>query len=489
MISWWPIRGRCPRVRRGVRARLSLEWFEPRAVPSFLPPVNYPTGMQPSAVAVGDFDGDGNLDLAVTNLNARSVTILMGQGDGTFQPAGSVRVGISPRFVAAADFDGDGILDLAVLNHVSEVSASNVQILQGQGDGSFIVIGTYPVGVAASTLVVGDFNGDGFPDLAVASYGSDTVSILLNNGDGTFQDAVDYPAGSGPTSVAVGDFNADGVTDLVVTNRLDGTISVLLGNGDGTFQDPQTFPTAGREPFFAVVGDFNGDGICDLAVANRADTVVSVLLGNGDGSFQDPQTYDAGPNPWSLTTADLNGDGLLDLAVADNNGGVSVLLGNGDGSFQEPQTFPAGSRPFAVAAGDFNGDGFPDLAVANNGSGNASVLVNDGDWSDGTPSPSARFGKPAHAAADDIAAALALAGADHLATAGDAGAPLPDRRTVILPPRPAGPATAGEQVPVDHGRGESPATHPRTGIILDPSPAPWEDLAPGTAELRGPDYF
>jgi hypothetical protein len=180
-------------------------------------------------------------------------------------------------------------------------------------------------------VAVGDFNGDGKPDLAVANWNSNSVSVLLGNGDGSFQAAQDFGAGISPESVAVGDFNGDGKPDLAVANFGSATVSVLLGNGDGSFRPAQDF-VVGRGAYSVAVGDFNGDGKPDLAVANFWSTNVSVLLGNGDGSFQAAQNFGTG----------------------------------GYGSF-----------PASVAVGDFNGDGKPDLAVANYYSNNVSVLINN----------------------------------------------------------------------------------------------------------------
>src|SRR6266436_5402770 len=188
-----------------------------------------------------------------------------------------------------------------------------------------------------------------FPSAASAQ----TVSFIARR---------DFTAGYDPISVAVGDFNGDGVPDLVVADRVSNNVSVLLGNGDGTFQTPVAFAT-GTRPQSVAVGDFNGDGKLDLVVANEGSNNVSVLLGNGDGAFQAAQNFPAGTNPQSVAVGDFNGDGKLDLAVAnEGSGDVSVLLGNGDGTFQAALAFAAGDIPQSVAVGDFNGDGKLDLA-------------------------------------------------------------------------------------------------------------------------------
>jgi hypothetical protein len=232
-------------------------------------------------------------------------------------------------------------------------------------------------------VAVGDVNGDGRLDLAVANRGSfGNVGVLLGNGDGTFQDAQRFSTtATYPQSVAVGDVNADGLPDLAVANGGSfgaAAVSVLLGNGDGTFQDARTFP-AGIYPRSVAVADVNGDGRLDLAVANQSSNNVSVLLGNGDGTFQDAQSLPTGGYPTSVAVADVNGDGRLDLAVANGSATVSVLLGNGDGTFQDAVNYAAGGYPWSVAFGDFDGDGWPDLATANYYSNNVSVLLNAAD--------------------------------------------------------------------------------------------------------------
>jgi hypothetical protein len=376
---------------------------------SFQAAQNYASSTGPGSVAEGDLNYDGYLDLAVANAGTfpdykGTVSILLSKGDGTFQVAQSYAVGPGPYSVAVGDFNGDGRLDLAVANTGTFPDYNGtVSILLGNGDGTFQDAQSYATGSDSSSVAVGDFNGDGVLDLAVANYGSypdykGSVSIFPGKGDGTFQAAQSYAVGSGASSVAVGDLNGDGHLDLVVANRYDGTVTILLGNGDGIFQAARNYGTVGYLPYSVAVGDFDGDGHLDLAVANsgRYDSgTVSVLLGNGDGTFQDARSYAAGFDFTSVAVGDFDGDGRLDLAVANyGSDTVSVLLGKGDGSFQDPQSYTAGygSFPF-VAVGDLNRDGIPDLAVTA-GDG-VTVLLNAADWGGG-PAPAPPRGPALH---------------------------------------------------------------------------------------------
>ncbi|HTD12686.1 MAG TPA: VCBS repeat-containing protein [Steroidobacteraceae bacterium] len=348
------------------------------AVTNERPSVSLKTSMRlpagSGAVATGDFNADGNVDLIVANEGGNSVSVFLGNGDGTFQQAVDYTVGTTPISVAVGDFNGDGKPDIVVANQGS----NNVSVLLGNGDGTFQQAVDYAVGASPASVAVGDFNGDGKLDITVANQGSNSVGVLLGNGDGTFQQAVDYAVGANPISVAVGDFNGDGTLDLVVANSQLPAFSVLLGKGDGSFETATNFGTTRAAA--VAVGDFNGDGKLDLVAAGGSCKsgcpILYLLLGNGDGTFQTANGFiDSTQNSASaIAIADLNGDGKLDVILSNrNSSAISVFLGTGTGRFGAPLDFEVGGIPSAAAVGDFNGDGKLDLAVSAGG-GTAIIL-------------------------------------------------------------------------------------------------------------------
>jgi hypothetical protein len=252
----------------------------------------------------------------------------------------------------------------------------SVSVLMGNGDGTFAAQQTAGAGRAPIAVAVGDLNGDGVGDLVVANNMGGTVSTLLGNGDGTFKAQRTYTVGAIPSSVAISDFNSDGRLDVVVANaQSPGGVSVLLGNGNGTLQLQLTFAT-GAVPESVAVSDFNRDGRVDLVTADLQGGSLSVLLSNGNGTFQSNQTYSVGSFPFSASVSDVNGDGRMDLLVANEPAGtVGVLTGNGNGTFGAQQTYAIGKYPFAVVGADVSGDGRTDLVAANEGAKSVSVLL------------------------------------------------------------------------------------------------------------------
>jgi hypothetical protein len=290
-----------------------------------------PVGSDPIAIAAADFNSDGKPDLAVLNNYSNTVTILLGNGDGTFTAtASSPATPQSPSGMAVGDFNGDGIADLALVAG-NAFNAGAVTILLGNGDGTFTATSqSTPAGDTPDGIVAGDFNGDGKTDLAVTDQQDTTLTILLGNGDGTFTAAASPQVTSYANAIAAADFDGDGKTDLAVTCTNGGSVIVLLGNGDGTFTAAPAFPVPmGVSPVAVVVADFNGDGIPDVAILDNSYTTggVKIFLGKGDGAFlQSPTQPAAMSSPAVLAEGDFNGDGRPDVSVANNFVSVSLSL-------------------------------------------------------------------------------------------------------------------------------------------------------------------
>lgn len=348
-----------------------------KAQVSFSPATNLASGSEPYTVMTADFNNDSKTDLVVSNYSTNSVSILLGNGLGSFGSATNFAVcnsGTNPRSIICADFNGDGNTDLATAN---EGGLNNVSVLLGNGMGGFGVAINLTTGGSPQSVSSGDFNGDNKADLVVANAGSNDISIFLGDGIGGFGTAANFTVSAYPVSVICEDFNGDGKVDLAVANNSSYNISVLLGDGAGSFGSATNF-AVGDMPYSIISADFNGDGKVDLAVANLNSANVSVLLGDGIGGFSPSTNFMSGVSSRSVVSRDFNGDGKADLAVANvspNN--VSVLLGNGLGSFGTATNFAVGSTPFALASVDFNVDGKPDLVVANYSSNNVSILLNN----------------------------------------------------------------------------------------------------------------
>jgi hypothetical protein len=389
-------------VRRPKARRPRIEQLEDRYLLSFLTPVNYTVGTNPLAVVTADLASNGILDLITANANDNTISVQLGNGNGTFGAAQTYAVGTTPESLAVGDFNGDGKLDIATANEGS----NTISVLLGNGDGTFQAAQSYAVGSQPVSVAVGNF--DGHLDIVTANQGDDSVSLLPGNGDGTFGTAQKATSFNAPAqSVAVGDFNGDGKLDLAVATRgTDGfwggyygnyyypgvspAVTVLLGNGNGTFTtgnsyslpSPFEIPPSNFAPPSVAAADLNGDGTPDLVVTDAGDNAVDVLLNNDAGAFTGPTSFaTGGSSPESVAVADINGNGKLDLVTANTGSNtVSVLPNIGSGNFGTPYTFTVGSSPAFVATGDFNSDGLTDVAVANSGDNNVSVLLNNGYW-------------------------------------------------------------------------------------------------------------
>jgi len=401
----------------------------------------YATGPNANLVAAGDFNGDGKLDLAVTSFGGStstspdkgSVSLFLGNGDGSFQAFRAIPAGLNPNALALADFNKDGALDMAVGN------GNGLSVVLGNGDGTFrapvFYAGSFPISLAAV-----DFTGDGVIDLATANFGK--ISILRGTGDGTFSAPVDTALGTSASYLSWSDFNHDGRMDLLPVSQDTSSVAMLLGKGDGTFQAPVYYAVGSSSlsvglvplddgnhllfsgdnlagdtyvnfiapdgtvnapvlnlvadiPNSVAVADLNGDGLPDaVTVASNllaATGTVSVLLSKADGSFAPPTAYPVPavmPRVSSAVNgvgiADVNADGKLDIVT-----GQGVLLGNGDGSFRPFAAFPGNALGVGgVVIADLNGDGKPDIAMAGSGGG-ALILLGNGD---GTFRPPVTYG-------------------------------------------------------------------------------------------------
>jgi FG-GAP-like repeat/Dockerin type I domain/FG-GAP repeat len=343
----------------------------------------------PNAVAIADFNNDGILDLAIANSTGNAIIVLLGNGSGGFTAAPNSPFPLTgtPVAIAVGDFNADGNADLAVAN----LNANNVAVLLGNGQGGFTAAAGSPfaTGTNPDFVSIGDFNNDGIQDLAISNLNSNNVTVFLGNGAGGFTPAPGSPftVGTSPQAVVVADFNGDGIQDLAIPNYGsggNGSVTVLLGQKSGGFAPANGSPFAvGGMASALGLGDFNGDGIPDLAVGTYNTATVAVFLGDGTGAFNQASgsPFPVGAGRAVIAVADFNGDGIQDLAVAaETSNNVTVLLGNGSGGFSamSGSPFAAGNGPVSVAVGDLNHDGIEDLAIANLLSNNVNVLLGVG---------------------------------------------------------------------------------------------------------------
>ncbi|MEG4535342.1 DUF4347 domain-containing protein, partial [Microcoleus sp. D2_18a_D3] len=368
------------------------------------PQVTFTTGTSPFSVSIGDFNLDGKPDLAVPNFSNDTASIFLNTTapnatTPTFATKVDFTTGTQPVSVSIGDFNLDGKPDLALGNFLSNSASILLNTTATNATTpTFAPQVEFPSGFRPFSVSIGDFNGDGKPDLAVPNTypNNNAASILLNTTPTgattpTFANAVQFSTGNRPYSISIGDINGDGKLDLAIANYNGNNASILLnttatGAATPTFAPQVEFPT-GFRPFSVSIGDINLDGKPDLAVANVNSNSASILLnttatGAATPTFAPQVEFPTGFRPFSVSIGDINLDGKPDLAVANvNSNSASILLnttatGAATPTFATKVDFPTGTSPRSLSIGDINGDGKPDLAVANTGSNTASILLN-----------------------------------------------------------------------------------------------------------------
>jgi FG-GAP-like repeat/Abnormal spindle-like microcephaly-assoc'd, ASPM-SPD-2-Hydin len=354
---------------------------------------SFTTASTPVAVAVGDFNRDGIIDIATVSVaQGPGVQVFIGKGDGTFGIPTAYDIGRATGPIAVADVNLDGKLDLIVVDSACahSICENSVSVLLGNGDGTFQAPMIFSTPPGPSGLAVGDFNGDGIPDIATidqADYSTecDCVGVLLGNGDGTFQQPIiSYPAKGLPSAMAAGNFSNSKNLDLAVAigEESSSEVQILRGNGDGTFSLGNVYQLPAPEPLSMAAADLRNNGRTDLLIGEFGGMGVAVLLSKGNGAFQQAVVYQAG-TPLGVAVADMNGDGIPDIIAATlgknaESGLVDVLLGNGNGTFKTAVSYASGKFPEAIAVADFNGDRLPDVTVSDQIGDVEIVLLNTG---------------------------------------------------------------------------------------------------------------
>jgi len=342
--------------------------------------VTYPIGNGPYRVRTADVNADGKLDLIAPDINGHTIGILVGNGDGTFQPVRNVGVSFGPMDAVSADFNLDGLPDLIAAR------GSYIALFLAGAGLTFAPEVDLPV-TAVANLAAGDLNGDGKPDIAATEQQSNMLRVFFGNGDGTFQPSITLPAFVVPTEVTIVDVNKDGKPDVVILSGYLGQVSVYLGNGDGTFRPPVA-SACGNNRQRLQIRDFDNDGKLDLATVDYGAGKVAFCRGNGDGTFQPPLfSASVGNQPQFFCSGDFNADGRMDLAALTKASNfityAQVCFGNGDGTFAAPQPYEFSSAT-DITAGDFNGDGKDDLAAPDLGVNNVYLrLAKGGSFADG----------------------------------------------------------------------------------------------------------
>jgi hypothetical protein len=362
-------------------------WVMPQSVRAaqFRQPVYYKTGSSknlPRKVVVADLRNIGVLDLVVADYLSNRVSVLLGNGDGTFQKPLGFSVS-SPIGFATEDMNGDGKPDLVIIES-GGTGNSLLAVFLGNGNGTFRQAGTGLLGVYSADVTVADFNGDGNLDVAVANRGFDepgSVMVFFGDGKGNLKDRTTYKVAGGPWGIAAGDLNGDHSPDLAITQLDNGSVAILMNDGTGKFLKPVSYSERGV-PLDVKIADLRHNGVQDLVVADGAKGM-AVLLNKGNGTFGNPTIYQPTFFNWqapeACAVADFNLDGKLDVACAPSVNDAYIFYGKGNGTFKpgiEIKTAINHQDGFSIAAGDFNHDNAPDLAISIQNASKVAVLLN-----------------------------------------------------------------------------------------------------------------
>ena len=339
---------------------------------------SYKVGKNPTTITTGDLNHDSFTDLVTTNIASNTLSILLGNGDGTFRDQMQLHVCQEPRALVMGNFNQDEHADVVLACS----GGDEIALLLGRGNGKFEEGPHYPVHRTPVALAADDVNGDHHLDLVVALR-NDKVKVFLGTGTGEFRHGAQYEYGDTPTSVALSDLNGDGKVDLVVTNGgpMSNAVSIWLGNGDGTFRGPKDYPT-GKRPLGVSFADFNNDRNRDLLVINGERDSFTTFLGNGNATFQPGKDSGADASPNFGLARDFNGDRVMDVAIVNlQSNDLSILFGKGDGTFHyPPRNYRTKAGPFALSSFQVSTSEteVPGLAIADNGAGSVSIFLHRG---------------------------------------------------------------------------------------------------------------
>lgn len=337
---------------------------------TFAAPINFTLGASLSKIVAADFNADGKIDIVGADYYS-GAWIAFGNGNGTFATQTQLAPGNGAVSLEIGDINNDFHTDIITVN---SNSSNNVAILTGVGDGTFNAVSNLTVGGQPKSVAIADLDNDGNKDLVFTANATNSIAVLINNGGGTFGLANSYACDYAPTYAIILDVNADGKKDVITANNA--SISVLLNSGSGVYGAATNFFSS--SPQMLITNDFNNDGKSDLVTANYYTDNYNLFIGNGAGSFANKTSYYAGGYCQSTTCGDFNGDGKIDVVTSNPDGNINILLGAGAGVFGTVTSYTAGVQLSGIASGDIDGDNKLDVVVANNNQSIVSVLKGNG---------------------------------------------------------------------------------------------------------------